>query len=144
MNGCVFCESAGGEILWEDDSCRAVWAYEPDHPGTCRVIWDRHVKEMSDLMAPQRERIMEVVFATEHALTSVLAPDKMNLASLGNQVPHVHWHVVPRFRDDPHFPNPVWGQRLRQSARPLPAEFAARMRRALDDLLKARTLARRG
>ena len=41
-------ENAGGEILWEDDRCRVVWAYEPDHPALCRVIWDRHVSEMAD------------------------------------------------------------------------------------------------
>ena len=50
---CVFCEEAGGEILWEDDFCRAVWAYEADYPGLCRVIWDRHVKEMTDLDATE-------------------------------------------------------------------------------------------
>ena len=53
--GCVFCEGAGGEILWEDDYCRAVWAYEADYPGLCRVIWDRHVKEMTDLDAARQE-----------------------------------------------------------------------------------------
>ena len=63
--GCELCENAGGEILWEDDFCRAVWAYEPDHPGLCRVIWDRHVKEMTDLKSVERERLMRVVFAVE-------------------------------------------------------------------------------
>jgi diadenosine tetraphosphate (Ap4A) HIT family hydrolase len=132
MKGCVFCEEAGGEILWEDDTCRVVWAYEPDHPGLCRVIWDRHVAEMTALEPDERVHVMQVVFATEQALISVLAPDKVNLASLGNQVPHVHWHVVPRFRDDPHFPNPIWGQKLRQGGHPLPADFAMHMRHALD------------
>jgi diadenosine tetraphosphate (Ap4A) HIT family hydrolase len=136
MTQCVFCEEAGGEVLWEDDYCRAVWAYEPDHPGLCRVIWDRHVAEMTALKPDERSHVMKVVFATEQALISVLAPDKVNLASLGNQVPHVHWHVIPRFRDDPHFPNPIWGQKLRQGGRPLPADFAMHMRRALDGALK--------
>ena len=39
-----------------------------------------------------------------------LQPDKINLASFGNMVPHLHWHVIPRFKDDMHFPNPIWGQ----------------------------------
>ena len=43
--------------------CRVVWAYEPDYPALCRVIWDRHVKEMTDLEPAERERIMKVVFA---------------------------------------------------------------------------------
>lgn len=134
--GCELCENAGGEVLWEDDWCRAVWAYQPDYPGTCRVIWDRHVREMTDLEPRERERVMKVVFALERALIDVLAPDKVNLASLGNAVPHIHWHVVPRFLDDPHFPNPVWGEKLRQSPRPLPNDFAMRMRETLDVRLK--------
>ena len=136
MKGCELCDNAGGEILWEDDWCRAVWAYQPDHPGFCRVIWDRHVAEMTDLEPAERERIMRVVFAVERALIELLQPDKINLASLGNVVPHIHWHVIPRFADDPHFPNPVWGNKLRQSVRPLPDDFAMRMRGALDELLK--------
>lgn len=144
MSGCHFCENAGGEVLWEDDRCRVVWAYEPDHPALCRVIWDRHAREMAELEPADRDHIMRVVFATEQALTTLVKPDKMNLASLGNQVPHVHWHVIPRFRDDPHFPNPIWGEKIRSSARPLEAEFATRMRRALDALLKGRGLTSRG
>ena len=142
MRGCDLCENAGGEVLWEDDYCRAVWAYQPDHPGFCRVIWDRHVKEMADLKPGERERIMRVVFAVEQALIGVLQPDKMNLASLGNAVPHIHWHVIPRFLDDPHFPNPVWAAKLRQSVRALPNDFAMRMRQALDEALKLRGLRR--
>ena len=134
--GCELCENAGGEVLWEDDWCRAVWAYQPDHPGFCRVIWDRHVKEMTDLDARGRSRLMQVVFAVEEALIAVLQPDKINLASLGNAVPHIHWHVIPRYLDDPHFPNPVWGEKLRQSTRALPSDFAMRMRSALDERLK--------
>ena len=142
--GCELCENAGGEVLWEDDFCRAVWAYEPDHPGLCRVIWDRHIKEMTDLKSAERERLMRVVFALERALIDVVEPDKINVASLGNRVPHVHWHVIPRFLDDPHFPNAIWGERVRQGGRPLPDEFSMRMRKALDDILKPRGLMGRG
>jgi diadenosine tetraphosphate (Ap4A) HIT family hydrolase len=133
---CELCENAGGEVLWEDDFCRAVWAYQPDYPGFCRVIWDKHVQEMSDLAPTDRDRLMRAVFATEQALVEVLKPDKINLASLGNVTPHLHWHVIPRFVDDPHFPNAVWGRKLRESAHPLPSDFAMRMRRALDQALK--------
>ena len=59
---------------------------------------------------------MRVVFELEAGLRDWLRPHKVNLASLGNLVPHLHWHVIPRFRDDPHFPNPIWGARLRQPA----------------------------
>jgi len=43
-------------------------------------------------------------------------PHKVNLASLGNVVPHVHWHVIPRFLDDRHYPDPVWTAPRRDSA----------------------------
>lgn len=136
--GCVFCEGAGGEILWEDDFCRAVWAYEADYPGLCRVIWDRHVTEMNDLDADSKSQIMRVVFALERALIEVLHPDKINLASLGNQVPHLHWHVIPRFKDDPHWPFAIWGRQVRDGGHPLLPEFAMEMRRALESLLTAK------
>ena len=68
------------------------------------------MSEMTDLSAPERARLMEAVFATEAALREVLAPEKINLASLGNIVPQLHWHVIPRYRDDAHFPKTIWNQ----------------------------------
>ena len=111
--GCEFCDSAGGELLWRDDLCRVVLVDEPDHPGFCRVILNRHAREMTDLPPTDRERLMRVVFAVEAALRRAMQPDKLNLASLGNIVPHLHWHVIPRFADDRYFPNSIWGEPLR-------------------------------
>jgi diadenosine tetraphosphate (Ap4A) HIT family hydrolase len=102
------CAATGGEVLWRDGFCRVVAVGDRDYPGFCRVILDRHVREMTDLAAEERARLMQVVFEVEAALRELLAPDKVNLASLGNAVPHLHWHVIPRFRDDRHFPAPVW------------------------------------
>jgi len=118
---CPLCDSAGGETLWQDDFCRVVLADEANYPGFLRVILNAHVREMTDLPTAEREALMKVVFACEAALREVMAPDKVNLASLGNVVPHLHWHVIPRFADDPHFPNAVWGPRLRE---PLTAHAA--------------------
>jgi diadenosine tetraphosphate (Ap4A) HIT family hydrolase len=78
------------------------------------VVIERHVKEMTDLAPPERARLMNAVFATEAALRDVLRPRKINLASLGNAVPHLHWHVIPRYGDDPHFPQPVWAKPARE------------------------------
>ena len=75
---------------------------------------------------------MRVVFAAEAALLEVMAPDKVNLASLGNVVPHLHWHVIPRFADDPHFPNPVWGIRLRDTLRAAPSDLDAQLIAAIN------------
>jgi diadenosine tetraphosphate (Ap4A) HIT family hydrolase len=93
---------------------------------------------MGDLSRQEREALMDVVFAVEAAVRETMQPDKMNLASLGNMTPHVHWHVVPRFRDDRHFPNPIWAAPQRERgavhaeregrAAGLAAAIAARMR----------------
>lgn len=56
---------------------------------------------------------MKAVYAVERAIRRILVPAKVNLASLGNQVPHVHWHVIPRFSNDAHFPLPIWAPRQR-------------------------------
>ena len=52
---------------------------------------------------------MRTVFAVEDAQIEVMEPLKMNIASLGNMTPHLHWHVIARFADDLHYPQPVWG-----------------------------------
>lgn len=113
---CTLCTNEGGELLWRDARCRVVLVDEADYPGYCRVIWQAHAAEMSDLSSEERLHLMRVVFEVEAGLREWLRPDKVNLASLGNVVPHLHWHVIPRFRDDPHFPNPIWGARMRQPA----------------------------
>lgn len=104
-------------VLWRNTLCHILWADEPDYPGFLRVVLNAHVKEMTDLAASDRIEVMRVVFAAETALRQVMRPDKINLATLGNQVPHVHWHVIPRFLDDPHFPNPVWSGKRRELTR---------------------------
>ncbi|HUL95488.1 MAG TPA: HIT family protein [Usitatibacter sp.] len=113
---CEFCDSPGGPILWQNDLCRVVRVDEPDYPGFVRVILGRHATEMSDLDEGERQRLMAVVFAVEAAVRETMQAEKMNLASLGNQTPHVHWHVIPRFRDDRHFPGPVWAAPRRERA----------------------------
>ncbi len=136
---CEFCESPGGAVLWQDDFCRVVRADEPRYPGFCRVILGRHAREMTDLSPAERARLMGVVFVVEETVREVMSPDKMNVASLGNMTPHVHWHVIPRFADDRHFPGPVWAVPRRDGA--VPEERRKRAER-LPDVL-AEHLARR-
>jgi diadenosine tetraphosphate (Ap4A) HIT family hydrolase len=110
---CPLCIPPSHEILWQDDFCRVVLLNDADYPAYCRVELLAHVKEMTDLQPSQRAQMMKVVFAVETALREIFNPDKINLASLGNKTPHVHWHVVPRFENDKHFPNSHWGEALR-------------------------------
>lgn len=110
---CDLCREDGGELLWRGPGCRVVHVDEPGYPGFCRVIWAAHVKEMTDLPEDARVRLMHVVFEVEAVLREMLRPHKVNLASLGNITPHLHWHIIPRFADDPHFPNSIWATRIR-------------------------------
>ena len=138
MSGnCLLCRQAGGEVLWSDGNTRVVWPRESDYPGLCRVVLRAHAPEMTDLPVLERERLMGVVYAAESALREVLSPDKMNLASFGNRIPHLHWHVIPRFFDDPHFPAAIWDTRVRPEPRGVPVDFAQRMARALSERLGA-------
>ena len=111
---CELCETPGGTLLWQDNFLRVVHVDEPGYVGYCRVIWQAHVAEMTDLDPAQRAHCMQVVFTVESLLRERLKPDKINLAALGNFTPHVHWHVIARFRDDAHFPQSIWGARQRE------------------------------
>jgi len=124
-DACGLCGGAGGTPVWRDERGRVVIADEP-FAGFCRVIWNAHVREMTDLEPPDRAHLMRVAWAVEAALRRHLRPIKMNLASLGNVTPHLHWHVVPRFADDSHYPRPIWDGPLREGAmHPLPEDFTA-------------------
>jgi diadenosine tetraphosphate (Ap4A) HIT family hydrolase len=113
-------------VVWHDELCRVVRVRDGDgsaFPGYCRVIWRAHVAEMSDLSAADRRHLMNVVLAVETAVRTLVRPDKVNLASLGNQVPHLHWHVIPRWRDDSHFPGAIWSAPQRPAgARSAPSD----------------------
>lgn len=117
MAQCKLCHAQGETVLWRDGSCRVILVADNDYPGFCRVIWQQHIKEMTDLKTDDQQKVMHVVFAVEQAIREVMQPDKINLASLGNMTPHLHWHVIPRYTDDRHFPDPVWGKPQRKFAR---------------------------
>jgi len=121
---CEFCNSPGGVVLWQNDLCRIVRVDEPDYPGFVRVILQRHAREMTDLEPAERARLMQVVFTVEEIVRDAMQPHKMNLASLGNMTPHVHWHLIARFEDDRHYPGPIWAAPRREAV--VPAERKTR------------------
>lgn len=117
MPGCPLCDGDGGLLVARTPQCRVVRVLdEPSHPAFYRVIWNTHVAEFSDLSDTDRHACMEVVTQVERALRALLAPTKVNLASLGNVVPHLHWHVIARFEGDAHFPAPIWAAPRREAA----------------------------
>jgi diadenosine tetraphosphate (Ap4A) HIT family hydrolase len=106
---CPLCQSSAvTDVIYNDAELRIIWANEPGYPCFIRVVWNAHVAEMSDLTPAQRYRLIDVVCEVETVLRAALADEqlaKINLASFGNWVPHLHWHVIPRYTDDAHWPN---------------------------------------
>ena len=131
--GCELCETPGGEVLHQGRQFRVLLVDDALYPGFCRVIWHDHVKEVTDLNELDRMLMMDVLWQVEHVVRDVMQPEKINLASFGNVVPHLHWHVIPRYTDDAHFPQPVWGQLQRA---PQPASLQVRRERL--DALRAK------
>ena len=118
---CPICTADNEEILWRNDKLRVIAVHnEANAPAFCRVIWQNHVAEMTDLDAAERAELMETVYRVESAMRQVFKPAKINLASLGNVVPHLHWHVIARFADDAHFPAPIWAPAVRRHEMSLP------------------------
>ena len=118
---CPLCAADGGTLVWRGHDLRVIHAPEEAErgfPAFYRVVWAGHAAEFSDLSPVERHRCMDAVAVVEQVLREVLTPTKINLAALGNMVPHLHWHVVARFDWDSHFPSPVWAaaQRERNTA----------------------------
>lgn len=115
---CPLCAEDGGALVWRGARLRVIRANEAGFPAFYRVVWNAHVAEFSDLSAEDRVHYMDAVTVVEQALRQHLAPTKVNIAALGNMVPHLHWHVIARFDWDSHFPAPVWAaaQRLSPAA----------------------------
>jgi diadenosine tetraphosphate (Ap4A) HIT family hydrolase len=107
--GCELCETAGGVLVATSERYRVIRVEDAAFPAFYRVVWNAHAAEFTDLGLADRTECIEAVVAVERVLREQLHPTKINLASLGNMTPHVHWHVIARFDWDSHFPNPVWG-----------------------------------
>lgn len=114
---CPLCTANPDTLLWRDDKLRIIRVDEPRYPGYLRIVWQRHKAEMTDIDPMDRLHLMRTVFQVERLQRTLLRPDKINLASLGNQVPHLHWHLIPRWRGDPCFPDAVWAPPRHDPAR---------------------------
>lgn len=133
---CELCEQPGGVPVASGPSWRVIRVADADFPAFYRVVWTAHVAEFTDLSPADRAVCMDVVARVESVLRGRLSPTKINLASLGNMVPHLHWHVIARFDWDSHFPNPVWGARQREVAPAAGARLKLSLE-ALDDAVRA-------
>lgn len=124
---CALCHSPGGTVLWQNEQLRVIDAGDALYPGFTRVIWTAHVVEMTDLTTAEQAELLRFVLLVEQVQRAELKPAKVNLAAFGNVVPHLHWHVIPRWQDDPHFPQAVWSALPQADAK---AQAAQETRRA--------------
>jgi len=124
---CVLCTTPGGTPVWQGARLRVIRADEPGFPAFYRVVWTAHAAEFSDLSEEDRLLCMQVVAAVERVLRVQLEPTKINLAALGNMVPHLHWHVIARFDWDSHFPAALWAPAQRERALEQETALAARL-----------------
>ncbi len=102
--GCAHCAGVNEDRLWEGDLFRIVLVHNSGFEGWCRVVLHEHVAELTDLDVDQRQAVLAAVIALEEALRAELQPTKMNIAALATGMPHLHFHLIPRFSDDPTFP----------------------------------------
>lgn len=113
QTGCPMCSR------WDDDADLRIMEFEYSYlilnrdqffPGYCLLFSKQHVTELFDLDLKTRQGMMEEVTSTAAALARLFKPDKINYELLGNMVPHIHWHLVPRFSTEPHWPRPIWAE----------------------------------
>lgn len=110
----------------EFERCYVLLNRDQFFPGYTLVFSKRHVTELFHLEADVRHQVIDEVNLVAAALATAFAPTKLNYELLGNMVPHMHWHLVPRFASDPLWPRPIWSE-LHSEVHLEPAGYAERI-----------------
>ena len=77
--------------------------------GQCVLVFDpRHVARVDELTQEEWRAMADDLFRAQRAVYDVARPDHMNIESLGNVVAHLHWHIIPRYKNDPRWGQPIW------------------------------------
>lgn len=118
MNNCLFCAKLSEKVVLSNHICRVILVQDDIYPGYVQVVANNHVKELTDLSHDDAIVIFNTIWQMENKIRQIFNPVKVNIASLGNMVPHLHWHIIPRFINDKHFPNPIWGNITNQDYKP--------------------------
>ena len=96
------------EVVWRFPRSVALlgpWQY---HTGYCVLVARLHATELHHLPADFRRDFLDEMTLLGQAIDIVFQPRKLNCESLGNQVPHLHWHLLPRRHDDPETLEAAW------------------------------------
>ncbi len=96
-NALIFIEIEESEIPW------------------LKIFTQEPYKEFSDCPKNVKEGIWRILDIIEKEMISYYKPTKINIASFGNYMPHVHFHIMARFKEDSYFPEPMWGEKQRVS-----------------------------
>jgi diadenosine tetraphosphate (Ap4A) HIT family hydrolase len=146
VTGCPLCvkvqQLPGDELVWQFPHSVAFlgpWQY---HTGYCVLVSRVHATELHHLPTAVRTAFLDEMVVLSSAIASEFEPRKMNCELLGNQVPHLHWHLFPRRLDDPETLKAVWiaferaeqdeQEKSRLQTAPLPrGEIVARLRSRL-------------
>ena len=105
-------------MIYENDL--VILEIEPSEIPWVKVFTQRKIKEFSECTATEKTEIFRIIDIVEKSMLNYFDADKINIASFGNLLPHVHWHVMARFEGDSYFPEPMWGTQQRESQLDLP------------------------
>ncbi|MBT0652697.1 HIT family protein [Geomobilimonas luticola] len=136
MNGCPMCNKWEVEPdlrIAELPHCYVLLNRDQFFPGYCFVFTKDHVTELFHLEQEVRTAVMEEVTSVAAALYRLFQPAKINYELLGNMVPHMHWHLIPRFATDSLWPRPIWAE-PHAEVHLTPADYAERIAKIRENL----------
>lgn len=112
MNPCPLCEvvrAPGAVFIAELEHSVAILGENQGLPGWTVVVLKAHREQLHELAIAQQAAIFGEVARVARAVAAAVRPRRINYECLGNVVPHVHWHIIPRAADDPTPSATVWG-----------------------------------
>ena len=118
-------------VIYENANIRI--EVEPSEIPWLKIFTQHPYKEMSEVPGLVKFEIYDLLDTIEKEMLSYYNPKKINMASFGNYMPHVHWHIMARFEEDSFFPEPMWGTKQRDSSLNLPEfeDFCERVIKAI-------------
>jgi diadenosine tetraphosphate (Ap4A) HIT family hydrolase len=111
---CIFCNNSNEELVIKNDIYKVIKVFNQDYPIYFQLVINQHIKELSDLPYQDALKVFDTIYLLDKLICEIYNVDKVNIASFGNIIPHLHWHIIGRYKHDKHFPNPIWGEVVHQ------------------------------
>lgn len=122
---CPMCRGTDRIVIATLSSGRVELINDANFIGYCVLVYRRHVVELYDLDADERRQLIEDISQVAQAIAKQCHPEKFNYEMMGNAVPHLHCHIVPRYRNDGYWGGPLWWRPLEKISRLAEAEYKA-------------------